>query len=138
MQISLSTLYEWKKKYPQISEALKKGKEVADRFVENALYMRAVGIEKKITKPVKIKEATYRNGKKVSEKESIAYVEETIYYPPDVTAIIYWLKNRKPAVWRERPEAEPSAQYESDGFLEALRGELKLLEGDAVETESII
>ena len=31
------TLYEWKEKYPQISQSLKKGKEVVDYEVENAL-----------------------------------------------------------------------------------------------------
>ena len=41
--ITPSTLYEWKKKYPDISEALKKGKEVVDIQVENALLKRALG-----------------------------------------------------------------------------------------------
>ena len=40
--ITPSTLYEWKKKYPDISEALKKGKEVVDIQVENALLKRAL------------------------------------------------------------------------------------------------
>ncbi len=39
------TLYEWKEKYPQISQALKKGKEVVDIQVENALLKRALGYE---------------------------------------------------------------------------------------------
>ena len=43
--IAASTLYEWKKQYPEISEALKKGKEVVDRQVENALLKRALGYE---------------------------------------------------------------------------------------------
>lgn len=43
MNIAESTLYDWKKKYPEISEALKKGKEVVDRQVENALLKRALG-----------------------------------------------------------------------------------------------
>lgn len=43
--INPATIYEWKKKYPEISEALKKGKEVVDRQVENALFKRAVGFE---------------------------------------------------------------------------------------------
>lgn len=37
------TLYEWKKKYPQISQSLKKGKEVVDYEVENALLSSALG-----------------------------------------------------------------------------------------------
>ena len=45
MGIHPSTLYEWQKKYPEITEALKKGKEVIDRQVENALLKRALGYE---------------------------------------------------------------------------------------------
>lgn len=41
--ITETTLYEWKKKYPEFSEALKKGKEVIDYKVENALLMNAIG-----------------------------------------------------------------------------------------------
>lgn len=41
--ISRSTLSVWKTKYPDISDALKKGKEVVDREVENALLKRALG-----------------------------------------------------------------------------------------------
>ncbi len=37
------TLYEWKEKYPQISQSLKKGKEVVDYEVENALLSSALG-----------------------------------------------------------------------------------------------
>lgn len=40
--ISCTTLYEWKKRFPDISEALKSGKEVADYKVENALYAKAL------------------------------------------------------------------------------------------------
>ena len=43
MGITTSTLYVWKNKYSEISEALKKGKEVVDRQVENALLKRALG-----------------------------------------------------------------------------------------------
>ena len=47
MNISRSTLYEWKKKYSDISDALKKGKEVVDFAVENALLRRALGFKYK-------------------------------------------------------------------------------------------
>ena len=42
MGISRSTLNEWKKKYPDISDTLKKGKDVVDAAVENALLKRAL------------------------------------------------------------------------------------------------
>lgn len=138
MQISPSTLYEWKKKHTEISEALKKGKEYSDRLVENALFRKAVGFEKKIVKPVKIKEVLYEGGKRVSEKESIRLVEEIVYFPPDVAAQIFWLKNRKPEKWREKINPESVAEYESDGFVETMKEEIEALEDSVVETESSV
>ena len=38
-----STLYDWKGKYSEISEALKRGKDIVDIQVENALLKRALG-----------------------------------------------------------------------------------------------
>ena len=40
--INTATLYDWKKKYPNISNVLKKGKEVVDFAVENALLKKAL------------------------------------------------------------------------------------------------
>ena len=42
MGIVVSTLYDWKKKYSEISEALKKSKEAVDYKVENALLQSAL------------------------------------------------------------------------------------------------
>ncbi len=68
--ISVSTLCEWKKQFPELAEALKKGKEVVDREVENALFKQAMS--------------------------------------GNVTAQIFWLKNRKPLQWREKQAIEIS------------------------------
>lgn len=86
--INVDTLIEYKKKYSDFSEALKKGREVADYEVENALYKRALGYT--------YEEKTFEDGilKKVVTKE----------VAPDTTAQIYWLKNRKPKEWRDRVE----------------------------------
>ena len=70
MSINVSTLYDWKKKYNEISEALKKGKEVVDYLVENALLKNALG--------------------------------------GDTTAQIFWLKNRRPDIWRDKQNIEVS------------------------------
>lgn len=86
-----STLYEWKNKYSEISESLKKGKEIVDIEVENALLKRALGYTHKIIKPFQ-----YQGEVVVAE-----FIEEVA---PDVTAQIYWLKNRKPDKWRDKPE----------------------------------
>jgi len=101
-EINPDTLYEWKKRYPAFSEALKNGKAVADANVASTLYQRAMGTTKKIKKAIKIREQ--KNGEGMVEK--IEHVEDEIYIPPDVTAIIFWLKNRQPRIWRDRVEQE--------------------------------
>lgn len=92
--IAASTLYEWKKQYPEISEALKKGKEVVDRQVENALLKRALGYE--------YDEITTEYGKETKRV--------TKQMTPDVTAQIFWLKNRKPDQWRDKRDIEHSGE----------------------------
>lgn len=81
--ITATTLYDWKNKFPEISEALKKGKEVVDYEVENALLNKALG--------------------------------------GDTTAQIFWLKNRRPDKWRDKPEMP--------GDTDALKKARELLEG---------
>lgn len=88
------TLYDWKKKYSDISDALKRGKEVVDRQVENALLKRALGYEfKEITQ--ELTEDGMRVTKVITKQQA-----------PDTTAQIFWLKNRKPEEWRDKKETE--------------------------------
>lgn len=101
--IRRETLYDWKKKYSNISNALKKGKDVVDIQVENSLLNKAQGITKTIKKPIKVKKVTYDNGKRISEEEHIEYADEEVFVPPDTVAQIFWLKNRKPDTWRDKP-----------------------------------
>ncbi|MBR3238691.1 MAG: helix-turn-helix domain-containing protein [Oscillospiraceae bacterium] len=119
MGVSPTTIREWKKRFPEIAEALRKGKEVVDREVENALLKSALGFMQKIRKPVKIKEVEYdpKNGRKIRESEKWVQVEEEIFVPPQVTAQIFWLKNRKPDEWREKNDLTLTP---SNGVLESL------------------
>lgn len=100
MNITPSTLYEWKKRYSEISESLKKGKEVVDIQVENALLKRALGYS---YEEVKIEETT--DGEKVTTT-----TKEVI---PDTTAQIFWLKNRRPDRWRDKQDMELSGEVKS-------------------------
>ena len=104
MGISRKTLAEWKKKYGDISDTLKKGKDVVDIQVENALLKKALGMKETVKKAIKVREVKYNDGKRVSEKEHIEYVDEEVFVPPDTTAQIFWLKNRKPDKWRDKVE----------------------------------
>lgn len=98
MGIACCTLYEWKNKYAEIDETLKKGKEVVDLEVENALLKRALGY---IVEEKKIEE----NG--IGEEKTITTIK---HIPGDTTAQIFWLKNRKPNKWRDKPTTEDNTQ----------------------------
>ncbi len=96
MGISVATLYNWKAKYLEILEALKKGKEVVDRQVENALLKRALGYE---YEEVKEKyECNVLTERTVTKKEVV----------PDTTAQIFWLKNRLREKWSDKQSIEIS------------------------------
>ena len=85
--ISRSTLHEWKRKFSDISDTLKKGKELVDVEVENALLKKALS--------------------------------------GDTTAMIYWLKNRKPRQWREKPDTgAEDTMARLDGVLRKLEGNI--------------
>lgn len=102
--ISSSTFYAWRLKFPQISESLKKGKAPVDFEVENALLNKALGFTKTVKKAIKVKTKKQLAGKGTIEEEHIEYVDEEIYIPPDTTAQIFWLKNRRPDKWRDKPD----------------------------------
>lgn len=76
MGISYSTLKEWKNKYSAISATLKKGKEVVDYEVENALLNSALA--------------------------------------GNTTAQIFWLKNRRPDKWRDKPPVDDTHATENE------------------------
>lgn len=96
--VSEQTLNAWKKRYPEFLESLKKGKSIADANVASKLYNRAIGYDAKATKFA-------TNEGKVTDK-----VEYTEHYPPDITAAIFWLKNRQPDKWRDKKEVETNVK----------------------------
>lgn len=106
MGIHIGTLCKYKKQHNEINEALKKGKEVADIEVENAMFKAAIGYTKTVKKPIKVREEKTVQGKGKVVQEHIEYVDEEIYIPPNITAGIYWLNNRKPNEWRNKHRAE--------------------------------
>lgn len=106
MGISRSTLFEWRKNHQDISNALKKGKEIVDIEVENALLKKALGYNVPVQKAFKVKEVIYQDGKRLKETERIEYAEEEIHIPADTTAQIFWLKNRRKTQWRDKVEYE--------------------------------
>lgn len=103
MGVSYSTFRDWFDRYPAVLAALKKGKAPVDIEVENALLKRAKGYSVTVKKPVKVKTKRQLKDKGTIEEEHIEFVEEEVYIPPDTTAQIFWLKNRRPDKWRDKP-----------------------------------
>ena len=84
-KVTAKTLHVWRKKHPAFNDALNERRDAADANVAKSLYQRACGILTKV-------KALDRNGN---------LVEVDLYEKPDVTACIFWLKNRRPDDWRD-------------------------------------
>ena len=91
--VSISTLRMWRGQYPEINDALKKGREIIDYKVENALLKSALGYK---TKEVKVT-TTMRYGKVVETVKEVTDREQA----PNVSAIQCWLYNRLPNKWKK-------------------------------------
>lgn len=104
MGIAERTFTEWIARFPAIDAALKKGKEPVDIQVENALLKRALGYDYEET----ITEIEDLGGGKT--KKHVRRV--TKHVPPDTTAQIFWLKNRKAKQWRDKMETAVSVDTE--------------------------
>ena len=108
--INRTTLYDWKKKEANIADALKKGKEIIDFEVENALLKKALGYTITLNK------------QKVTKDGDVVDITEEVHVPPDTTAQIFWLKNRQVKKWRDKVEiADNDAIKKLDELLEAQR-----------------
>lgn len=117
--INRTTLYKWIDRFSDIGNALKQGKEPVDIEVEDSMVKLALGHYVTVKKPMKIRTEKrlkkkdkdgreYETG--VIVEEHIEYVDEQVYIPPNVTAQIFWLKNRKPEQWRDKPEPPVSTE----------------------------
>jgi hypothetical protein len=87
--VSVVTIDNWKIRYPEFLGPLKAGKAEADDRVERSLYSRAVGY-------------SFNSEKIFCNKDGeVTRVPIVEHVPPDVTAQIFWLKNRDPKRWRD-------------------------------------
>lgn len=119
--VSERTLTRWKEEHPSILSALKKGKEVVDRQVENALLKRALGYSHD--------EVTHERqyNPETGEVELVPVKVVTKEVQPDTTAQIFWLKNRRPDKWRDRKELDANVNHSNNPFQELSVDELKKL-----------
>lgn len=88
-----STLNRWKKSHPEFCASLKAGKQVADAEVADKLFRRATGYSHDAVKIF-------------NDEGTPLIVPYTEHYPPDTTACIFWLKNRRPDLWRDKVQQE--------------------------------
>lgn len=95
LEVDVRTLYRWKGEHEEFCQALKAGKEISDERVERSLFSRATG---------------YEHDEVDIRVVAGELVQTPIrkFYPPDTTAAIFWLKNRKPSDWRDKTETEHS------------------------------
>lgn len=102
MGIAPKTLNEWKNTYPEIAEAMSRGREIVDYKVESALYKRAIGCKVK-----EVKTIVSPQDKDGNRPVRIETTEKEL--PPDTTACLAWLNNRRTDKWKRN----------RDNFIEA-------------------
>lgn len=114
--INKGTLCVWKNRFPEFADAIKKGKEVVDREVENAMLKRALGYEyDEVTQEPATDKDTGITEMRVTKRV-------TKQVAPDVTAQIFWLKNRKPDEFRDKRDVELSGHVDLGSIIEKARG----------------
>lgn len=92
-EVHVDTIYEWKNKYPEFSESVTRGKEIADAEVAGSFYKKATGYE--------------LDTEKIFQYEGLIIRADTkTHYPPDAGAALNWLKNRQPGKWRDKHEVD--------------------------------
>lgn len=127
MDISASTFYEWQKKYSEISEAIKRGREPTNVILEDTAFERA-------TQWRTVKEVTKepRLNRKTGKIELIVVKEVEKRIPPDSTLLIFLMKNRMKEKYGDRQQVELSGQIEANNPFEGLtEAQLrKLAKGD--------
>lgn len=126
--INPATLYKWIDKYGEIGKAIKKGKAPVDYEVENALLKRALGYdyEEKTTEIEEVPTGKYDAVGNPIMKTKRHIKTVTRHVPGDPAAQIFWLKNRKPEQWRDKPEAPVStdAIERLDAVLDKIGGNI--------------
>jgi len=103
--ISEGCLNVWKNKYVEFYKSLKEGKHVVDAMVESQLFKRAMGYEFD-----EITEEYIQIGEDKKPATKTRMIRKQI--APDVTAQIFWLKNRKPSEWRDKQDIAHTGNVE--------------------------
>lgn len=112
LEVDETVIYAWKKANAEFSQVLKKGKVLSDDAVERSLWERANGYSYPAVK-------IFCNSQGLVTRE-----EYTEFVPPDPTSMIFWLKNRRPAEWRDRREVTTTININNIDFTKLATDEL--------------
>ena len=119
MGITPKTLYRWKEQYCQICQSLKRGKEVVDIQVENALLKRALGYSYDEVTKERVLDYDPSTGQVVgSHMEVTKTVRKEVQ--SDTTAQIFWLKNRRPEQWRDKRDVSVEGEINTNNPFKGL------------------
>jgi len=102
-KVSLPTIWRWQFAHPEFCNALKVGKAPADDRVERSLFHKANGY-------------SFQALKIMQDKGSVIKVPYTEHVPPDTTACIFWLKNRRPELWRDVTVKDHTGKIEVEHY----------------------
>lgn len=97
--VSERTVNSWKDEFPEFLQSIKAGKIKADAIVAHSLFHRAIGYKHDAVKILTVSDGNNQG----SHIEQVPYIER---YPPDAVAAMFWLKNRRPEMWRDKQEQE--------------------------------
>ena len=93
------TINNWKDAHPEFFQSIKDAKAALDDQVEKSLFQRATGYSHDAVRILTVPQGDNQG----SIVESVPYTQ---HYPPDSTALIFWLKNRRPDQWRDKHEVD--------------------------------
>lgn len=96
-EVAESTINLWKLEHSKFSESIRSGKVLADALVAESLFKRATGYSHEDV-DIKMYEGSIIETKLIK------------HYPPDSTAMIFWLKNRRPGQWRDKQEIDQKTE----------------------------
>ncbi len=118
-KVSRSTINLWKHDHPEFSDSIKKGKDFYDsHVVERSLLKRALGYSvKERVRERQIKPGQASTDEEPLEFEMVLTKEVTKHIPGEVTACIFWLKNRRPDRWRDKSEVGLTSLEELLAFM---------------------
>lgn len=116
-EISLRVFHRWKSTHPELLQALRLGKTEADERVTRSLFQRAVGY----SAPETVVNFEKRKDKRGRTRVITHTAEFEKHFPPDTTACIFWLKNRRPEEWREKFEHDHGLNASREKLQELLR-----------------